>query len=277
MAAVFGYGSVYQYQKYLAGQARINAIQKNLEKFEPVTLKGKDLQYYPWYTGKLADWEYKLVKIRGFFKEERFFVRREKEGKVGYLVLAPFVTALNDVDYRRGGNNPPVEHSVIVNLGWVPAEHLDDITMTSEPIPLLEQGQVKKEIDRYTGFRFNRRNPEDVYPLTDVVGIVRRGEQESILNRRRNWPLQGVYTWIDLHFIARFFKIFNDDSAETAYIERMVPSFEGEEESVYPIPATKNTYVQPLDTPNVNARYSSYFAGASVASLASLVALTRFI
>lgn len=39
------------------------------------------------------DWEYKYVRMTGYFREERFFIKREKDGKKGYLVFAPFVTA----------------------------------------------------------------------------------------------------------------------------------------------------------------------------------------
>jgi len=31
--------------------------------------------------------------MTGYFKEERFFVARKRDGKVGYLVFAPFITA----------------------------------------------------------------------------------------------------------------------------------------------------------------------------------------
>jgi len=41
----------------------------------------------------------------GYFKTDRFFVRREKEGKEGYLVFAPFVTAFESVDHSVTNNN----------------------------------------------------------------------------------------------------------------------------------------------------------------------------
>jgi len=77
--------------------------------------------------------------MRGYFKEERFFIRRERGGKNGYLVFAPFVTALRKP--MAPGNesiNPPYEHSIWVNLGWVPSENKEDITMGNDPVPLLE-------------------------------------------------------------------------------------------------------------------------------------------
>jgi len=41
----------------------------------------------------MKNWEYKVIKIKGWFREERFFVRRSRDGKDGYLVFAPFITS----------------------------------------------------------------------------------------------------------------------------------------------------------------------------------------
>ena len=79
---------------------------------------------------------------------------------------------------------------------------------------------------------------DEAYPITEITGLVRRGEEENILHRRRNWKNEGVFTVIDLNFMARFFRLFNIDAASTAYIERLVPSYEGEEEELYPVPAS---------------------------------------
>ena len=75
---------------------RWNKIYESLDKFDPIELKGLDLKCYPWYRdNNLKNWEYKLVKLRGYFKDERFFVRRARDGRMGYLVFAPFITSLN--------------------------------------------------------------------------------------------------------------------------------------------------------------------------------------
>jgi len=39
-----------------------------------------------------------LVKLYGYFRDERVFIKREREGKDGYLVIAPFVTASSNKD-----------------------------------------------------------------------------------------------------------------------------------------------------------------------------------
>lgn len=79
--------------------------------------------------------------MRGFFEEERLFVRKVKDSQPGFMVLAPFVTSLDgggagqnvagalDENYLRSG--------LLVNLGWVPAEHKNDIGTGREPLPVL--------------------------------------------------------------------------------------------------------------------------------------------
>jgi hypothetical protein len=85
-------------------------------------------------------WEYKLVKMRGYFEPERIFIRREKNGKFGYLVFAPFVSAHLVGDGRQFEQEGAMEIAktgVFVNLGWVPHENVDEIECTNEPLPLL--------------------------------------------------------------------------------------------------------------------------------------------
>ena len=51
-------------------------------------------------------WEGTKIKMEGYYEEERFLVSREKDGKKGYLVFAPFVyrhKRLNKLD--RGGRS----------------------------------------------------------------------------------------------------------------------------------------------------------------------------
>jgi len=80
-------------------------------------------------------WEYKLIKLRGYFEEEKFYVRREKNGRAGFLVLAPFITSHTDVNIKAEGWNG--RNGIIVNLGWVPAENKDDIGLGNDPTGLL--------------------------------------------------------------------------------------------------------------------------------------------
>lgn len=90
---------------------------------------------------------------------------------------------------------------------------------------------------------------DKVVPLTKITGLVRVGEEEDILNRRRNWDKEGIFNFIDLHYMARFHKFFNITGASRAYIERIVPSYEDDAENLYPVPASINNYDKPILTP----------------------------
>ena len=137
--ALSAYGCAYQYKEYLESKARWDKIHDKLKEFTPTELKKNDAKNYPWYrNSNVDDWEFQLVKLIGYFKEERFFVRKQREGRAGYSVLAPFITAIEDNDpFRTTQANPPVEYGLMVNLGWVPLENKQDIEKSSEPLPLL--------------------------------------------------------------------------------------------------------------------------------------------
>lgn len=76
--------------------------------------------------------------------------------------------------------------------------------------------------------------------------------------------------------MGKIFRLFNLDAVNAAYIERVVPSFEeGEEEGLYPIPATKNTFERPLNTPERHSTFFSFYAATSALSLISMLLLRR--
>jgi surfeit locus 1 family protein len=103
-------------------------IEEDIGKYKPVELRGFNAKLYPWFReDNLNDWEYKLVKIKGYFKEQRFFVRRKRDNKEGYLVFAPFITAREVYDTNEESPNYPAEFGLMVNLGWVPLDNKNDI------------------------------------------------------------------------------------------------------------------------------------------------------
>lgn len=89
-----------------------------------------------------------MIKIKGWFKEERFFVSRNRDGKKGYLVFAPFVTSTkkNETD-ANSFSNTPSDNTVFVNLGWVPLENKDDIEMSGEVTPALEAPEDETDFE----------------------------------------------------------------------------------------------------------------------------------
>lgn len=70
-----------------------NAKAKLNSQETPKTIWGPHAVNYPWVTDKKKNHEFDIVKMRGYFKEERFFVQKSKDGKLGYAVFAPFVTS----------------------------------------------------------------------------------------------------------------------------------------------------------------------------------------
>lgn len=139
------YGFVWQSNRYSSSSKRWQKVQESLSSFAPAKIEGENAVNYPWSTGNVNDWEYKLVELKGYFKDERFFVRRTKDSRLGYLVFAPFVTAKKTLEAVKRENvvNGQVEHTIFVNLGWVPLEHKKDIEMGNEPIPMLVRNLIK--------------------------------------------------------------------------------------------------------------------------------------
>lgn len=48
-------------------------------------------------------------------------VKRERDGKEGYILIAPFVTSVGRVHRKQ---QKMVENTILVNMGWVPREQL---------------------------------------------------------------------------------------------------------------------------------------------------------
>jgi len=277
LSSLAAYGTFWQLKRYQESTSRWNKVLGELETYTPHNLKGFDAKYYPWIReGSLANWEYRLVKLTGYFKEERFFVSRSRDGRAGYCVFAPFVTAMEDADLRKENNaNTMQEFGCMVNLGWVPKENKDDIEMGGEPTPVIEpvEGADLLTEDPETLFVNNPDNlvEEHVVSLTEVVGIVKRGEKQDVSKGMVNFPYDGVYQFVDLPFMARMFKFSNYDGASQAYVERMIANYDEEEEGLYPVPATKETFFKPYLVPRKHLEYASFWGGATLIGLSSIL------
>jgi hypothetical protein len=79
--------------------------------------------------------------------------------------------------------------------------------------------------------------------------------------------------------MGKLFRLFNLDSLNTAYIERIVPLPEdGEEaEELYPNPSNSNSFEKPHlhNTPCWNKKMYTWYSAASVFSIASAILLRR--
>jgi len=146
--------------------------------------------------------------------------------------------------------------------------------MLPDPVPTLEPTTNPYLIGKSDVTSLITDSEDENYqPLTEITGLVRRCETSDFLNRRQNWKKEGVFTWIDLNYMARFFRVFNIDGASVAYIERVVPSYEDGSESLYPVPATPTNYDKPLDSPSSYFNYSLLFGATSGLSLLNLLSL----
>ncbi|EGR27408.1 hypothetical protein IMG5_195900 [Ichthyophthirius multifiliis] len=273
---ITAYNTFYHVTKYFNLNEQWKNVYKNLSNQEPYYLQGEEALIYPWLIdNNIKDWEFKQVRIRGYFKDERFFVRRKRDGKEGFLVFAPFVTAVKRLNHRPQIKEVlPVEHVIFVNIGWVALEHQKSVELGSEIAPQLDLDESQFYTDFYTQLNPNPENPneKEQITMTEIQGIVRKGETENWLTGRRNWPQQSIFNWVDLDFMARFFRVFNLDSAKAAYIERVVSELE---EESYPIPSTKENFDKPLITPQYHSQQLSLNIALSVLSFASILFLKR--
>ncbi|CAD8044894.1 unnamed protein product [Paramecium primaurelia] len=270
------YGCVWHQWKGGQQKQLYEKVENEITEWKPININGLNASRYPW-AQNIRQWEYKLVKLYGYFRDERFFVRREREGRDGFLVFAPFVTALQFNDTEQDPEQT-TKSQVMVNLGWVPKDNISDIQMGQEPIGTTTYENVphNEDDDQLTGFNRNIANMEEDYqmPFVEFVGMVRRGEEEDILKGRRNWPREGVYNYIDLWFMSKLYRSFNLTDSSAAYIERLVQEYDEESANLYPIPATKDNFDKPLPTPQTHQAYSLFFGLSSVMSLA-LLAIRR--
>jgi surfeit locus 1 family protein len=193
--------------------------------------------------GNLDDWEYKLVKIRGYFKEHRIYVRRRKDGKDGYAVFAPFITASENLspDPTAPVEHPQIaEHGVMVNLGWIPVENKNEVKGTDEPLPLVEwdgENMPHNYVDPHSGFIYKTKYNEEteVKPkYTDLTAIVRRGESWNPLIGNVNFPKDKLFQFVDLDLFSRVFLFNNHDTSRAAYLERIVPSLDESKTYAHP-------------------------------------------
>merc|ERR1712232_644501 len=143
--------------------------------------------------------------MRGYFKEERFFVQKSKEGKKGYAVFAPFVTSHTDLSTHPYAAPKTNISGIMVNLGWVPVENRMEIGLDSEPLGTLDMEEydwdnVECYKDMWTEFEYKQEydeEREEAYPFTDVTGIVRRGERMNPFVGDTNMVSASMFQYID--------------------------------------------------------------------------------
>jgi len=183
------------------------------------------------------------VKIRGYLGPGRIFVRKDKDGKKGYSVFAPFYTAsfdLNNHSKCRPRHNSKAEVGLPVDLGWVPIEHRKEISVTTNPLEVITwEGAEFKVLggftDPYSGFEYKADYGEETAPqYADLTAIVRAGESWNPLVGNVNFPSRHLYQFVDLDLLSRLFLFPNEYNARAAYLQRIVPDLDESSRALSP-------------------------------------------
>lgn len=128
--------------------------------------------------------------------------------------------------------------------------------------------------DRWTDFRYKKEydeEVEEVYPFTDVVGILRRGENFNPFVGDSNMPSQSIFQYVDTLYMKGMFSFNNDLDFDDYYLERMVDELEDGDS--FPIPATRRTFLQGRGTADVYNGYAKKHGFLSVASFMGVAGL----
>jgi surfeit locus 1 family protein len=175
------------------------------------------------------------VKIRGYLGPGRVFVRKDKDGKKGYSIFAPFYTAQQNLD-----NNPKyktrtsseLKAGLSVDLGWVPIEHRKEISINTNPLEVItwegaEFAAFDSFVDPYSGFEYKSNYGDDEPPqYADLTAVVRAGETWNPLVGNVNFHNKHLYQYVDLDLLSRLFLFPNQTGPRDAYLQRIVPDLE---------------------------------------------------
>lgn len=231
---------------------------------------GEEASNYPWNDLRLSnteDWEFRRVRLFGTFGPALMFVRRERRGKPGYLIFAPFYTA-----HQVGGEwmedqpaeiGKPIAHlGMMVCIGWTPAgermNHMLPGAKVAKAVKDFEPLHAKKddfEEDNQTEFIVSHDGTViDPFPvdgnereIVAVEGFLRRGETKSLLKGRWSDDATDQQNQINLRRMLRVINFSNMDTASEWYLERAVDHLPNK--SLVIVPQTyENAYKSVEDT-----------------------------
>lgn len=155
------------------------------------------------------------------------------------MVFAPFYTyhqrqphnslinedKFHEMDGAAGG--------MMVNLGWLPAEHKKDLDLADtniEPIDLSDKFSGNTFVDPVTGFKYTKEyDPELQEPefkFVEIEGVLKRGETWNPLAGNVNMPEHGSFKFVDLDLMYRLNMFANKEACRAMYLERVVPELD---------------------------------------------------
>lgn len=120
----------------------------------------------------MDEWEGKKIEYEGYFRQGRFMVARERDGKPGYLIFAPFATAST---YSQMNASKKSEAAIVVCLGWIPKGEKYKIPLKEEILPQIDYSETPHIGDPYDGVERDQ-DSEGYMPTSKLVGVLRRGE-----------------------------------------------------------------------------------------------------
>ena len=96
----------WQWRRYHESKDRWSKINESLSRDDPERLERVHYE-------EMAGLQYFMVKSRGRFGEGQALVMRVKDGRMGFLVVKPFLFEDATIDGMK---------SVLVNCGWIPED-----------------------------------------------------------------------------------------------------------------------------------------------------------
>ncbi|XP_059455713.1 surfeit locus protein 1 [Corylus avellana] len=232
--------------------------QKRLE-MEPLMFKSISPS-----NGKLDSLEFRKVKCKGVFDEERSIYVGPRSRSIsgvtenGYYVITPLMPIPNSTE--------SVQSPILVNRGWVPRswrdQSLEDLQSGKKP-PIIPPPSVE-DSEGSSWWRFwskKRNNVEVNIPAvipTEVVGVIRGSEKPSIFVPA-NDPSSFQWFYIDVPAIARAAGLPED----TIYIEDINENVNPS--NPYPVPKDVNTLVRSSVMPQDHLNYTLTWYSLSAA------------
>ena len=236
------------HNKHLRESLKTNSEEKLL------TIDGPNVLSFPWERrpedlSAPEDWEFRKITIKGILGNNTHLVYREREGKPGYLVFKPLITATmrnNPLAKSKVPEALDPQTGIMVNLGWLPFEKGKDVKNIKvtyvkkyEPGTNNEEGEAEElpsifpQIRNpytsivYKGEGVDELDEKEVIEGWDdeevvITGFLRKGEEEDRLIGRRNWRKEYVNCVIDLERMSAFYGFINHSSAREYYLETAV-------------------------------------------------------
>ncbi|KAL4446921.1 hypothetical protein ABPG74_014893 [Tetrahymena malaccensis] len=267
----------WQYNRYHYSINKWKVLDEQFQKEEPDQIQFSNL---PWQeqlikTNKLniEDFEYRLIRLKGLLKGQRFFIHRHQDGRPGYLIVAPFI------DSTQNTNN-----ALVVNLGWIPSnmkQKFDNLKYKDEEIELSALIKRPEKIDYV-----NQQQIQQMKKMEQINQSTGNQEQTSQQQNLQNQdsskiiPEQSRFnSFIDLEFLK---KEFNCNLDTNAYLEKFISrkqynqlSISDSDDDLYPVCSSPQTFSKPYLTPDKHLSYCTFWGCCTTFGIITIIRALR--